>query len=237
MDNFFKNFDSLLTNAEDINNILPEKNINSMKQLILNGRYSAIGETVQGGNEIPSSTLDFIYSVSRRKIEKKSVLVVVFLDYNQDGKEGVAFTEDSIFSWLMNKDEKSEMEFIIKYSDIRDVDFEDDTVIISLKDGSTKEIIIDTDEDELDYYSDPMYHFIMDIVDYYNENEKMIDTMPQQNKGDSKSQKGQKNVDTKNKLDEEDILAKIEKMADLKEKGILSEEEFISKKTELLSRL
>ncbi|MDO6761336.1 SHOCT domain-containing protein [Tamlana sp. 2_MG-2023] len=36
---------------------------------------------------------------------------------------------------------------------------------------------------------------------------------------------------------EEDIFAKIEKLASLKDKGILSEDEFTSKKTELLSRL
>jgi hypothetical protein len=35
----------------------------------------------------------------------------------------------------------------------------------------------------------------------------------------------------------EDIFLKIERLADLKAKGILSEEEFISKKAELLSRL
>jgi len=36
---------------------------------------------------------------------------------------------------------------------------------------------------------------------------------------------------------EEDVLATIEKLADLRDKGILSDEEFATKKTELLSRL
>jgi hypothetical protein len=36
---------------------------------------------------------------------------------------------------------------------------------------------------------------------------------------------------------EEDVLATIEKLADLRDKGILSDEEFAAKKAELLSRL
>jgi hypothetical protein len=36
---------------------------------------------------------------------------------------------------------------------------------------------------------------------------------------------------------EADIFAKIERLADLRQKGILSEEEFAAKKTELLARL
>jgi hypothetical protein len=36
---------------------------------------------------------------------------------------------------------------------------------------------------------------------------------------------------------EEDIFSKIEKLAGLKDKGILSEEEFNAKKTDLLNRL
>jgi hypothetical protein len=36
---------------------------------------------------------------------------------------------------------------------------------------------------------------------------------------------------------ETDIFAKIERLADLQKKGILSSEEFAAKKTELLSRL
>jgi hypothetical protein len=37
--------------------------------------------------------------------------------------------------------------------------------------------------------------------------------------------------------DEADIFAKIERLADLKKKGIVSEEEFLTKKAELLRRL
>lgn len=37
--------------------------------------------------------------------------------------------------------------------------------------------------------------------------------------------------------EESDIFAKIERLAELRQKGILSEQEFASKKSELMSRL
>ena len=47
---------------------------------------------------------------------------------------------------------------------------------------------------------------------------------------------GPADVNRPRAADEADIFAKIERLADLLQKGILSQEEFAAKKTELLSR-
>lgn len=126
---------------------------------ITDADYEDIGETVIPMHELSKTTISNISAVTRRKANKKNIVLYVTADADPDDCDsGVIFTDTSIIAFT---DEGKAIDEV-KYVDITNVDFDDDSVEIVGKNGG---ITFDSDE------SRHIYNFIMDIVDFLSEKE------------------------------------------------------------------
>ena len=124
------------------------------------------GNDVFGNYKAAENFAKEIVTASRRKIKKKDIILCALEEgWNGDEINGIIFTEDKILSLS-----SSEPEYLISYAEIRDVDFDDENVIITVEDGEEATIHCD-DEDSGYEYSKKIYNLIMDIRERLEESE------------------------------------------------------------------
>ena len=99
-----------------------------------------------------------IVTASRRKIKKKEIVLCALEEgWTIDELNGIIFTEDKILSLSDGKPE-----YLIRYDEIKEVDFDDENVIITVADG--EEATIHCDDESSGYgYSKGIFNLIMDI--------------------------------------------------------------------------
>ena len=99
-------------------------------------------------------------TASRRKIKKEEIVLCALEEgWTTDEMNGIIFTEDKILSLSDCKPE-----YIIRYSEIKEVDFDDENVFITVTDG--EEVTIHCDDESSGYeYSKGIFNLIMDIRD------------------------------------------------------------------------
>lgn len=156
----------------------------SIRAFIANGDYSDIGEgtmiqkildgetawTVKGGgmtNEamtvIKSGYFDNIEEVAdnvrtfcRRKFKKEEIILCIVNSFYSTLENGIVFLEDKICTF----DDKK-LEYVISYAEMEDIDFDEDSVTISVSSGEEVSLYCGNEEE----YSKGVYNLLMDIKD------------------------------------------------------------------------
>lgn len=146
---------------------LIKKNIDDYKNI---GYYVTFREDIASAewDIITDQTAFDVVSICRRKLKKKDILVLSITEKYGDGdiRNGIIFMKDKICEF--NDDA---LYNIIKYIDIKEADYDTESVTITT-DAETHTLTCCYDTDEYDEsYPKYMYNFIMDIVDYLQENE------------------------------------------------------------------
>lgn len=106
--------------------------------------------------------LSDISTLSRRKIKKDKIKVASLLETEMKYMIGTVFTEDTIYIIL-----RGEMDAVVSYSDIKDVDYDEAGVTLKLVDDKEAYIYCQ-DADNYTKYRElakNMYNFVMDILD------------------------------------------------------------------------
>lgn len=121
-----------------------------------------------GWNVIKDQVAFDVVTMCRRKLKKKDILVLSITDEGDSGEisNAIIFTKDKICVFW-----EDDIDDTINYADIKEVDYDRESVIITT-DAETHTLTCCCDEDREDAsYPKYMYNFIMDIVDYLQENE------------------------------------------------------------------
>ncbi len=101
-----------------------------------------------------------IMAYSRMAVKKEDVLLVDYIDEDQEGTDGLAFCEDRIIYW------RNEGESVIQipYKEIKSVDYNKEHVTLKVNDEKI-ELDLGEDYDDFEIYEN-MYVFIMHLLDY-----------------------------------------------------------------------
>lgn len=146
---------------------LIKKNINDYRNIGYNVTFRE-GIAPAEWDTITDQTAFDVVTICRRKLKKEDILVLSITEgyVDEEISSGIIFTKDKICEF-----DDDALYNIIKYTDIKEVDYDTESVKITT-DAKTHTLICCCDEDREDAsYSKYMYNFIMDIVDYLQENE------------------------------------------------------------------
>lgn len=104
-----------------------------------------------------------VITICRRRLKKEDIILCGVDSIGNDVKNGIVFTEKRIYTFY-----KEKPEFIIEYSEIDDVDYTDDSVIIKTVTGETAKLYLG-DKGNPQEYAENMFNLIMDIKDRLEE--------------------------------------------------------------------
>lgn len=200
------------------------------REYILGLDWQNIGADVVKKEDFDEEELKAVRTLCERIFKPEDVVLIVkFVDKFSVLPDYAIFTVSSIIS-VDNQVEE------IRYCEIDHVKIEHDSsfglgysVGLYQSPGSISPVRIrygtDVNNDDKCNYLSNMYNFIMDILEYEDGKEN---TVPEQ---------APKKIEKAPPSEFDNILSQIEKLAKLKDAGVLSEEEFTEKKGELLARL
>lgn len=132
----------------------------TLREFLLFNNRKEIGKCVLEAGKIVRKHEIAATSICRRKFNVEDIILLVIQDDEEEGEAGIAFTENGIYQWQ----EKEELVAEVMYDNIKSVDYDEESVIITTKDGKNVDLYCDDDCDEK--YSRYMYNFIADIVEF-----------------------------------------------------------------------
>ena len=139
------------------------KCVGTMKSAILGCYLDEISRCVLTGDDITREHAIAAVSICKRKFKIEDIVLMVALDEAEEGESGIAFTEKGIYYWLEDEGFVAD----IPYGSIKEIDFDQESVIVMTTDNKRIEILCGGDID--DNYSRFMYNYMMDLKGAYEE--------------------------------------------------------------------
>ncbi len=132
----------------------------SVRGLIMSGDYAGIGEDVYTGQNVENVARQIV-TASRRKIKKEEILLVSKDEEEVRDMSGLVFTDSKLYVF-----NEGSIKHVIEYTKMKDVDFDEDSVILTLSSGDT--VFLNCEEGEPyddETYSEATYNLLMDIIE------------------------------------------------------------------------
>ncbi len=136
-----------------------EENVEPMSNLILQMDYSRIAPEVETAKDIDEESMSDVLAFTRREVKKESIILLVYLNPQCNLDEGLLFTDRGLFYW----EEEGKRRENIPYEQIDQVDFTEDSVIVSYQ-GISLTIYLGEDA-ETEKFPRYMYNFIMELLE------------------------------------------------------------------------
>lgn len=136
-----------------------EENVEPMSNLILQMDYSRIAPEVETAKDIDGKSMSDVLAFTRREVKKESIILLVYLNPQCNLDEGLLFTGRGLFYW----EEEGKRRENIPYEQIDQVDFTEDSVIVSYQ-GISLTIYLGEDA-ETEKFPRYMYNFIMELLE------------------------------------------------------------------------
>lgn len=144
----------------------PEKR-SSLADFIYDSDYSEIGNCVLRKTELSKRQVNNAIAICRRSFTKDDIILFDVLDEEEEGEEGIVFTEKAIYHWLDNETVVGE----VPYEMITGVDYGGAHVTLWTTDDEAVDLYCGEDAEE-EKYTRYMYNFISDILDFFEKEEK-----------------------------------------------------------------
>lgn len=141
-----------------------------LASFIYNNGYGEIGNCVLRKTELSKCQENNAIAICRRKFKKEEIILFDILDENEEGEEGIVFTETAIYQWCGDTVPVDE----IPYDEIIKVDYEGDCVILWLSEDEAVELNCGENAGE-EKYTRYMYNFIADILEFLAKEETEVE--------------------------------------------------------------
>ena len=138
-----------------------------LAEFIYDSDYDEIGNYVRRKTELSKRQVNNAVAICRRSFTKDDIILFDILDEEEEGEEGIVFTEKAIYHWRDDETVIGE----VPYEEITGVDYEGDYVYLCTADDGTIELYCGEDAEE-EKYTRYMYNFISDILDFLEKEEK-----------------------------------------------------------------